>query len=49
MRKCPKCLKYGETDTTRFCGSCGTELFFEERFENNKEVIKRKNTIDLKF
>lgn len=49
MRKCPKCLKYGETDTTRFCSSYGTELFFEERFEKNDEsVIKKKETIDLK-
>ena len=36
MRKCPKCGKYGETDTTRFCPSCGTELFFEHRFESEK-------------
>jgi hypothetical protein len=49
MRKCPKCLKYGETDTTRFCSSCGTELFFEERFEkNNKNIIKKNNPISLK-
>ncbi|MCL2813817.1 MAG: hypothetical protein FWD23_04380 [Oscillospiraceae bacterium] len=49
MRKCPKCLKYGETETTRFCSKCGTELFFEERFENNSEGdIKKNNTIYLK-
>ena len=33
MKKCPSCLEYEENDATRFCKHCGTELFFEERFE----------------
>ena len=41
MRKCPTCNQYGETDTTRFCSSCGTELFFPERFgEKNCDAKK---------
>jgi len=39
MRKCPKCGKYGETETQRFCNSCGMELFFPERFDDNKSVM----------
>jgi len=31
-KKCPNCMKYSENETTRFCKSCGTELFFEARF-----------------
>ena len=38
MKKCPKCLKYDD-ESVRFCKSCGTEIFFEERFE-----VKSKST-----
>ena len=33
MKKCPKCSKVDESDSVRFCESCGTELFFMNRFE----------------
>ena len=32
MKRCPRCTVRGESDDTRFCPKCGTELFFEERF-----------------
>jgi len=31
MKTCPACGRRGESDTTRYCGGCGTELFSEER------------------
>jgi len=37
MKKCPHCLKREEIDATRFCKNCGTELFFEHRFEATPE------------
>ena len=48
MRKCPKCGKYGETETQRFCNSCRTELFYPERFEKNTDtVIKPNNKLSV--
>jgi rRNA maturation protein Nop10 len=41
MRKCPRCNQYGETDTIRFCNSCGTELFFSERFDGKNRFAKK--------
>jgi len=33
MKKCPECSKVDERGSIRFCESCGTELFFMNRFE----------------
>lgn len=33
MKRCPKCNKIDESGEIRFCVSCGTELFFLNRFE----------------
>jgi len=33
MKKCPKCNKIDESGSLRFCESCGTELFFINRFD----------------
>ena len=45
MKQCPKCDEYEENDDTRFCGKCGAELFFVERFgkrisNSDKHVAK---------
>jgi len=39
VKKCPNCAKKYESDTARFCGDCGTELFFEERFGEKKNAM----------
>lgn len=42
MKKCPACLKR-DSDSTRFCRHCGTELFFEHRFEaKSKPTLKQR-------
>ena len=33
MKKCPKCNTLSDSDEMRFCLSCGSELFFIDRFE----------------
>ena len=38
MKKCPKCSKIDESGSIRFCESCGTELFFVNRFETANVV-----------
>ena len=39
MKKCPKCNKLCESGETRFCNSCGSELFFIDRFEKENGKI----------
>jgi len=47
MKKCPKCMK-SDLDTVRFCKSCGTEIFFLERFESAEEKAKGADSTDSK-
>lgn len=43
MKKCPRCMRK-DNATQRFCVHCGTELFFERRFENIDEAKIKKQT-----
>lgn len=38
MKKCPRCNKVSDNDI-RFCPSCGTEVFFVERFKKTDRKI----------
>ena len=41
MKKCPRCMRHDSNDT-RFCKHCGTELFFLERFEVDEKASAEK-------
>lgn len=47
MKKCPVCLKYDDSEKRRFCKHCGTELFFEERFDAEVRVSKFRHLASL--
>ena len=49
MKKCPKCNQYSESESIRYCPGCGTELFFEERFEGTNAKIMKSSLNEQSF